>query len=228
MLKLDNGVEIPVRTAYMKDNTKCFKINNIDVNKIKVSEKKLCSKTYNSYKYYVFYEDDNEYVPLRIILKDVLGKYSIYRDREINEDVKSMSFKFDDEVYYKISAIFERIGKIKDIDFNDYTYESKDEEYFKTKVNDETCFKEGKDIITLTENIKYTCRALLHLQSVFFNMKDNEDDIRYSLQTLLEQCVYKPFINNTIFHRDLEVTDTEPDSESESEKELNENTVFDE
>ena len=38
MLKLDNGVEIPVRTAYMKDNTKCLKINDIDITKIRVSE----------------------------------------------------------------------------------------------------------------------------------------------------------------------------------------------
>ena len=91
---------------------------------------------------------------------------------------------------------------MKDIGFNDYTYESKGEEYLRTKVNDETCFKEGKDIFTRTENINYICRALLHIQSVFFNMKD-EDDIRYSPQILLEQCVYKRFINNTTFYSEL-------------------------
>ena len=40
-LKLDNGVEIPARMAYMKDNFKCFKINEIEINKIRVSGKKL-------------------------------------------------------------------------------------------------------------------------------------------------------------------------------------------
>ena len=42
----------------MKD-TKCFKINEIDINKIRVSEKKVY--------------DDNEYILLIIILKDVTG-----------------------------------------------------------------------------------------------------------------------------------------------------------
>ena len=33
MLKLDNGAEIPAETAYMKGNTKCFKINDVDIKK---------------------------------------------------------------------------------------------------------------------------------------------------------------------------------------------------
>ena len=37
MLKLDKGVEVPARIAYMKNNTKCLKINDIDINKITVS-----------------------------------------------------------------------------------------------------------------------------------------------------------------------------------------------
>ena len=86
--------------------------------------------------------------------------------------------------------------------------------------------EDGKSIVTPRENIKYTCRALLQIQSIFFNMKDNENDIRYCPQVLLEQCAYKCFINNTIFHPDLEFTNTEPDSDSE--KEVNGNTVFDE
>ena len=49
-------------------------------------------------------------------------------------------------------------------------------------------------------------------------MKDNNDDIRYYPQLLLEQCAYKRFISNTIFHPDLEFTDTEPDSDCESEE----------
>ena len=44
MPKLNNGAEIPARTAYMKDNTKCLRINDIDTNKIRVSEKKLYRK----------------------------------------------------------------------------------------------------------------------------------------------------------------------------------------
>ena len=59
-------------------------------------------------------------------------------------------------------------------------------------------------------------------------MEDSKDDIRYYPQLLLEQCACKLFINNTIFHLELKFTDTERDSNSESEEEINENTVLDE
>ena len=64
----------------MKD-TKCFKIDDVDINKIRGSDKKLYSKEHNSYKYYVFYEHDyDEYISLRIVLKDVVGYYNDYKD----------------------------------------------------------------------------------------------------------------------------------------------------
>ena len=77
-LKLDNGAEIPAKIAYTKA-TKYFKINDNDVDKIRVSDKKLYDKECNSYKYYVFYEHDNKYIPLRIILKDFIGYYNVYK-----------------------------------------------------------------------------------------------------------------------------------------------------
>ena len=64
---------VPEKIVYVKDNSKCFKISEIDFNKIRVFEKKLYSKKYNSYKYYGVYEHDNEYIPLRVTLKDVVG-----------------------------------------------------------------------------------------------------------------------------------------------------------
>ena len=75
MLKLDNGVEVPARTVYVKDNIKCVKFNDVEINKIRVSEQRLYSKQHNAYKYYVIYEHDNEYIPLRVTLKDVVGYY---------------------------------------------------------------------------------------------------------------------------------------------------------
>ena len=39
MLKLDNKKKIPARIVYMKDNTECFGINDIYINKIRISEK---------------------------------------------------------------------------------------------------------------------------------------------------------------------------------------------
>ena len=62
---------------------------------------------HGSYKYYVFYEDGDKYVPLRIVLKDVPGFYKDFKDNG-----KAMNFKFDgdDESTGKTIAIFEHIG----------------------------------------------------------------------------------------------------------------------
>ena len=65
MLKRDNGDEIPAKTTYIK-GIKYFKIDDINIDKIRVSDKQLYSKEHNSYKYSVFYEHDNKYIPLRI------------------------------------------------------------------------------------------------------------------------------------------------------------------
>ena len=58
-LKLDNDVKIPAKIAYAKA-TKCFQINEIDIDKIRISNKMLYNKEHNSYKHYVFYEHGNE------------------------------------------------------------------------------------------------------------------------------------------------------------------------
>ena len=106
-------------------------------------------------------------------------------------------------------------------------------------VPNETCFRKDKykEINTIpNENTKYKCRVLLQIQSVYYSMKDkdilsddNDDDIRYYSQTLLDQCRYKVFSNNKLIHPDLNFTDSEPDDNDKSEEEeINDNTVFDE
>ena len=47
-LELDNGDEILAKTTYVED-TECFEIDEIDVDKIRVSNKKLYNKEHNSY-----------------------------------------------------------------------------------------------------------------------------------------------------------------------------------
>ena len=103
-LRLDNDAEIPVKTAHIKD-TECFEINDIVINKIRVSDKKLYNKEHNSYKYYVFYEHDDKFIPLKIILIDVVGYYNYYKDNskyDAKYSAKRMSFKLDDDSLDKI------------------------------------------------------------------------------------------------------------------------------
>ena len=78
MLKLDNEKKIPARIVYAKDNDDSLRIDEIDINKIRISERSLHSKQHNAYKYYVLYEHNNKYIPLRIIMKDVVGYLLIY------------------------------------------------------------------------------------------------------------------------------------------------------
>ena len=68
---------------------------------------------------------------------------------------------------------------------------------------------------------------LLQIQSVYYSTKnkDDNDDIFYYPQVLIEQFGYGGFSNKKIIHPDLVFTDTEP---NESEEEFNEDTVCDE
>ena len=58
----------------------------------------------------MFYEDDNEYIPLKITLLDVPGYYVS------NDDGKTMNFKLDDDSLEKIIDIFDHVEEILNID----------------------------------------------------------------------------------------------------------------
>ena len=114
---------------------------------IRVSEEKHYIKRYNSYKHYVFYEDGNEYIPLKIALIDVLGYYDIFK----GDNNKTMNFKPNDNSLEKNIDIFDQIGKILNIYLDNYMYEDKNgDKYLKTKVSDKTCFRKDKDKTTNT------------------------------------------------------------------------------
>ena len=85
----------------------------------------------------MFYEHDNEYIPLRIILKDIVGYYDVYNDD------KKKNFSVNYEHYDKLIKILEHIDEKLNINRGDFTFEKKGGEYFKTKVSNETCFKEN-------------------------------------------------------------------------------------
>ena len=57
-------------------------------------------------------------------------------------------------------------------------------------------------------------------------LSDDNDNIVYYPQVLLEQRGYRLFSNNKLIHPDLIFTDSEPDDNDESEEEeINANTV---
>ena len=222
-LKFNNGVEIPAKSIY-KEDSMVFNINDIEIDKIKVSDKKLYNKKHNSYQHYVFYEDDDEYIHLKTSLLDVPGYYNIFSD-----DSKTMNFKFDDDSLGKIIDIFEHIGEILNIDLYHYLYDGNNGmTYFRTKVSAERVFRKDKDKTTNTipnEKTKYNCRVLLQIKSVYGNNnKGIIEDEDYYPQVFLQNGRYTFFANNKLIHEALYFTDTESKSESEQE-EFNENSV---
>ena len=107
-LRIDNDDEILAKTKYIKD-TECFEINDIDINKIRVSDKKLYNKEHNSYKCYVFYEHDDEYIPLKIIVINVVGYYNDYKDNskfDAKYSAKRINFKLHNDSLDKMYDIF--------------------------------------------------------------------------------------------------------------------------
>ena len=171
ILKLNNGVEIPAKNMY-KEDLKLFNINDIDIDKIRVSDKKLYDKKHNSYKHYVFYEDGNEYISLKITLLDVLGYYNIFEAGS-----KTMNSKLDNNSLEKTIDIFDRIGKILNIDLDHYLYDDDNGiTYLKTKISDETCFRKDMKrlmkIIKIKQQIKFQMKrliiiVLLQIQSIY-------------------------------------------------------------
>ena len=68
-----------------------YKIQDIDLNKIKNSKKKLYSKLNNPYKHYIVYDYNDETIPLLILLSEMIGRYKDFKDG------KTMNFTCDDE-----------------------------------------------------------------------------------------------------------------------------------
>ena len=219
-LKLNDDTTVVANTIYDKKSIG-FVIDDVDLDKIKVSNKKLYSKKHDSYNHYVFYEHNDKHIPLKIILLNVTGRYYTF-----NDDSKTMNFILNDDSLEKIIEIFENIEAKLGLDINDYTYDSDYATYFKTKASNKTCFRQSSDKthnILPREKTGYNCRILLQIESVFFNNK-NKDDIDYYAQVFLQEFRYTPQINRTLLIDKLELIDVEPESESE-EEEFNENTA---
>ena len=150
-LRANNGAEIPAKNI-CKEDSRVFNICDIDIDKIKDSDKKLYNKKHDSYKRYVVFEDCNEYIPLKIAFLDVTGYYNIFED-----DSKTMSFNLDDDLLGKIIDIFDHIGEILNTDLYHYLYDDNNcITYFKAKVSDDTGFKKTR----IKQLIQFQIKAL--------------------------------------------------------------------
>ena len=159
-------------------NKKQFKIKDIDINKILISEPESYGKK-NAKKYIIGYSDD-VIRPLRILLPQ-MNDYVKYFD-----DNKTMSFVADDkELLKQYTKVWE---KIKDLIGKKFDAEPVyGDKYLKTKIksynNDiRTNFHgEGNSRKVPKESYSYKCLSLISLDSVI------EMGKKYYPQTLLEE-----------------------------------------
>ena len=185
-------------------NNKQFKIKEIDINKILISEPESYGKK-NAKKYIIGYSKD-AIRPIRIFLPQMTG-YVKYFD-----DNKTMSFLANDKEFLKdYTKVWEKIrGLIGKTFDSESVYGDK---YIKTNIklynNDiRTNFHgEGNSRKVPKENCSYKCLSLISLDSVIKMGK------KYYLQTLLEECKYR-LTKKKI--EDLITDDFDSSSESDS------------
>ena len=203
-------------------NSKYFNINDIDINKIRVSEAKLFMKENKSHKHYIFYEDGDKYIPLHICFSKTLAAYYNEYDDEDGKYAgnvsKKINFLTDDDLRGRINDIFKDIEETLDIALQNFTYQSKMNNYYlRTKIYKRTRFNKNgcRDIhIVPNKNTKCECKPLLQMQSIYYAQEDKKDTFYYP-QIRLKQCGCKDFIEYNIAHKDFMFTDSEPESEEE-------------
>ena len=162
-------------------NKKIFNIDDIDVNKILVSKKEQYGK-YNSFKYFIGYNDNDVIRPLYLFISQTTGYINKF---DKNKITMSLMIK-DIQLLKNYNKIWKKIEKLMKIDFNTKTTYGDDDKYIKTKI------KTYADIIITNfhnkkipkEKVPCKCLSIIMLDSVI------ESDEKYYPQTFFEECKY--------------------------------------
>ena len=114
-----------------------FNIGDIDVNKILVSIKEQYGK-YNSFKYFIGYNDNNVIKPLYLGLSQMTGyinKFDENKNENKNKNAITMSLKVKDKQLLKnYSKIWKKIESLMSINFDSKPTYGDGDKYIKTKI----------------------------------------------------------------------------------------------
>ena len=80
------------KSDFYNKNKKIFNINDVDVNKILVSKKEKYGK-YNSFKYFIGYNDNDAIKPLYLELSqmtDYIDKFNENKNKNKNKKIKTL------------------------------------------------------------------------------------------------------------------------------------------
>ena len=126
------------KSDFYNKNKKISNIDDIDVNEILVSKKEQYDK-YNSFKYFVGYNDNDVIRPLYLFISQTTGYINKF---DKNKITMSLMIK-DIQLLKNYNKIWKKIEKLMKIDFNTKTtYGDDDDKYIKTRI------KTYKDSIT--------------------------------------------------------------------------------
>ena len=118
------------KSDFYNKNKKIFNINDIDVNKILVSKKEKYGK-YNSFKYFIGYNDNDVIRPLYLFISQTTGYINKF---EKNKITMSLMVK-DKQLLENYNKIWKTIEGLMGIDFESKaTYGDDDGKYINKKI----------------------------------------------------------------------------------------------
>ena len=117
------------KSDFYNKNKKIFNINDIDVNKILISKKETYGE-YNSFKYFIGYNNNDVIRPLYLLLSQTIGYINKF---DKNKITMSLMIK-DIQLLKNYNKIWKKIEKLMKIDFNTKTTYGDDDKYIKTKI----------------------------------------------------------------------------------------------
>ena len=216
------------KSDFYNKNKKIFNINDINVNKILVSKKEKYGK-YNSFKYFIGYNDNDVIKPLYLELSQMTGyinKFNEHKNKNKNKNKNTitMSLKVKDKKLFKnYNKIWKKIEKLMDIDFNTKPTYGDDDKYIKTKIktyedNITTNFynKKGSKKVP-EEKIPHKCLSIITLHSVLYAYE------KYNPQIFLEECKYakENIKTKNYIHNELQSDSDSNDSDSDTDNNNN-------
>ena len=128
-----------LKSDFYNKSKKIFHINDIDVDKILVSKKEKYGK-YDSFKYFIGYNDNDVIKPLYLELSQMTGyinKFNEHKNKNKNKNKNTitMSLKVKDKKLFKnYNKIWKKIEKLMNINFNTKPTYGDDNNYIKTKI----------------------------------------------------------------------------------------------
>ena len=124
-----------LKSDFYNNKNKIFNVDDVDVNKTLVSKKEQYGK-YNSFKYFIGYNDNDVIRPLYLGLSQMTGCINKFdQDKNKNKNKKTMSLKVKDKQLLKnYNKMWKKIERLISIDFDSKPTYSDDDKYIKTKI----------------------------------------------------------------------------------------------